>query len=63
MIDFLCPHCRARMLKWESDEEASDIGYYEEGIVSYYHCDNCGVHVEIYIPRRNENEGGKENDL
>ena len=62
MGGYSCPVCR-ETLCWESDEDAEDVGYYEKGIVSYLHCENCGVHIEMFIPETNIYKGEKNNGI
>ena len=46
-------------LCWDNDFDASDVHGREEddgGIVSYYHCMNCGRGYEITDPEKDERE-------
>ena len=48
-----CPVC-GEFLCWGDDEEAEDIGCSAEGIISFYHCEKCGVDVEIFFPSNSQ---------
>ena len=47
----ICPVCM-KELHWDSDSDTPN----EEYIVSFYHCANCGVDVDIYFPVQGEND-------
>lgn len=54
LMEFKCPSC-GEPLSWDSDASAEDVGYSTEGIVSYYHCRNCNVEVEVFSPLKGNN--------
>ena len=61
MIDWLCPVCKSRNMMWDSDEDAEDSGYSVAGIVSFYHCENCGMEAELLVPAKiNTKKGNKK---
>lgn len=55
-----CPNCEQQELIWDSSADSNDCGYELDGIVSLYHCTNCGAEIEIFVP--NENQYKEEND-
>lgn len=42
---FRCPRCFEKLI-WDNDFDMKDI-YDEDGLVSYYHCTDCKIDVEI----------------
>lgn len=44
----VCPICK-KELHWDGDAEIEEVGRTEEGIVGFYHCENCNVDIEIYM--------------
>jgi hypothetical protein len=50
----LCPNCLNSEIRWDSSEDMSDIGCSEPGVADFYHCENCGASIEIYVPEKNE---------
>ena len=54
-----CPVCGNR-LHWDSDADSEDVGYETKGIITYYHCENCGSEVEILLPTGFERTNLKE---
>ena len=56
MNERICPNCLDAELKWDSSEDMEDIGCSEPGTVDFYHCENCGAAVEIYVPATNPYE-------
>ena len=52
----ICPNCSSYSLHWNSDAEAEECGYSVAGIVTFYHCANCGAEVEVFVPNEREGE-------
>lgn len=50
MIGELCPTCKEDHLRWDNDEDAESIEWSIAGTVSYYHCENCGTEIEVFVP-------------
>lgn len=48
-----CFNCGADLI-WESDFNADEVGYEEEGIVTFYTCPNCGADYQVFIPINNK---------
>lgn len=42
---FRCPRCFEKLV-WDSDFDLQDF-YDEEGIISFYHCNECKIDVEV----------------
>lgn len=53
----ICVNCRSNMI-WQNDFDFSDYGAEGQGIVSVYHCSECGTLSENYIP-----VGGTEDEI
>ena len=46
---FQCLHCRSFAVTWDADFNLEDYGYEGDGIVSTFHCNNCGADIEYII--------------
>ena len=44
-MKYHCMKCGSDKVIWECDYDYSDFGYEGEGIVSCYHCQNCGADI------------------
>lgn len=53
----ICPNCLIGELHWDQDHDAEDYGYCEPGIVIFYHCEECGAEIEVFVPQVNEYKG------
>ena len=42
---FRCPRCSDKLV-WDNDFDMEDL-YATEGLVSFYHCENCNINVEV----------------
>lgn len=36
------------------DEDSDDAGCEIKGILSFYHCEECGTQIEVLVPEKNE---------
>ena len=54
---FKCFICGCECVIWDSDFDTEDVGLMEEGIVSFFHCSECGADYQvIQIFENNEEE-------
>lgn len=44
-----CFYCGQRSVIWDADFDFEDYGYEGDGIVSTFHCQNCGAEYEQII--------------
>ena len=44
-----CWHCKHEII-WGGDHDFEDYGYEGKGIVSNFHCPNCGANYECRYP-------------
>lgn len=51
-----CFHCGSRSVIWDSDFDAEDFGYEQQGIVHVCHCTNCGAQIQYTILDDEEDE-------
>ena len=55
-MNIICPYCGDSMV-WQSDFNYDEVfGGEGEGVVSYYHCDNCGCDAEFSLRTDNKEE-------
>lgn len=54
MKECACPNCNTWKLCWDSDESSDEVGFIEDGVVSFYHCTHCGAQMELFVPFENE---------
>ena len=59
-LERICPNCLDSVLMWDSDADAIDAGYAEEGSITYYHCEKCGADIEVFVPTENPYKEGEE---
>ena len=45
--NFNCYVCGEKSVIWDCDYDAEDFGYDYPGIVSCYHCINCGAEITV----------------
>ena len=50
-----CFHCGCKTVVWDNDSSFEDCGYEGDGIVQFFHCENCGAMIEYCIPLSDEN--------
>lgn len=51
-----CPACGGEMI-WDSEEDAEDIGYVDDGTVVFYHCPKCEASIEMFLPYPGNGKG------
>ena len=56
MSDYHCMNCGSTKVIWESDFDFEDVGIAGEGIVSYYHCADCGADITYAKPFEKEDK-------
>ena len=54
VVDFVCPICKRAKMHWDGDEDSDDAGCEIKGILSFYHCEECGTQIEVLVPEKNE---------
>ena len=47
-MNIICPYCGHTMV-WQSDFTYDEIFDEGDGVVSYYHCGNCGCDAEFSL--------------
>ena len=47
-MNIICPYCGHTMV-WQSDFNYDEIFDEGDGVVSYYHCGNCGCDAEFSL--------------
>lgn len=50
-----CPKCDQKMI-WDSDCTADEAGYSEDGLVSFFHCADCGSSAVFHQPLKDTSE-------
>lgn len=58
-----CFHCGHRAVVWDSDFDAEDYGYENDGIIHECHCAHCGAMITYYIPLDGEETDEDSADL
>ena len=47
---FTCFHCGSKNVLWDQDFGFDDCGYDGDGLVQFFHCENCNAFIEYRIP-------------
>ena len=54
-MNIICPYC-GHTMGWQSDFSYDEVFAEGVGVVSYYHCSNCGCDAEFSLRTDNEEE-------
>lgn len=46
-----CIHCGGNLV-WQNDFDFEDCGYDGCGVVTFWHCSQCGAEIEVKLPLR-----------
>lgn len=51
-----CINCGAKSVSWQSDFTFDEYGFPGDGVVSVWHCNNCGADILYLIHSGEEDE-------
>ena len=58
-----CINCGAKSVSWQSDFTFDEYGFPGDGVVSVWHCNNCGADILYLIHSGDEYDGNKTDNL